>query len=113
VDKLPLSCKKKRRKIMETKIQMTPVYSLLIVTNYEESKIFIVSKRNGKEVRFFYSERLFQNVQDWDNREFEAHFDAVSYSYKVILGERNLADKLFSGKYIPGDEHAGYDVICA
>jgi hypothetical protein len=113
VDKLPLSCKKKRRKIMETKIQMTPVYSLLIVTNYEESKIFIVSKRNGKEVRFFYSERLFQNVQDWDNREFEAHMDAVTHSYKIILGEGNLAGSLLSGKYIPGSEYAGYDVICA
>ena len=95
---------------METKIQMTPVYFLLIVTNYEESKIFIVSKRNGKEVRFFYSERMFRNIQDWNNRELEAHMDAVTHSYKVILGEGNLAGKLLSGEYIPGSEYMGYSI---
>ena len=95
---------------METKIQMTPVYSLLIVTNYEESKIFIVSKRNGKEVRFFFSERMFRNIQDWNSRELEAHMDAVTHSYKVILGEGNLAGKLLSGEYLPGDEYMGYTI---
>lgn len=95
---------------METKIQMTPVYSLLIVTNYEESKIFIVSKRNGKEVRFFYSERMFRNIQDWNNQEFEAHMDAVTHSYKVILGEGNLAGKILSGEYLSGDEYMVYAI---
>lgn len=95
---------------METKIQMTPVYSLLIVTNYEESKIFIVSKRNGKEERFFFSEKMFQNIQDWNSREFEAHMDAVSYSVKEIMGQGNLGGKLLSGEYIPEQVVMGYSV---
>jgi hypothetical protein len=93
---------------METKIQMTPVYSLLIVTNWEETRWFIISKRNGKEDCFFFSERTFQNIQDWDNRELEAHIDAVTYSVKELI--ESLGKKLLSGEYVPEQEIMGYSI---
>jgi hypothetical protein len=97
---------------METKIQMTPIHSLLVVTKGDETRIYILTKKNGKEVRAFYSERLLHKVQDWDNLELEAHIEALSYSYKVILGN-DLAGDLLTGKYIPGEEVSGYEVIRA
>jgi hypothetical protein len=97
---------------MESRIQVTPVYSLLIRTNGDVSTIFIVSGKNN-EIRELFTELTFENIQDWNNRELEAHVDALTYAAKTILEERKLGEKLLSGKYIPGSEYAGYDVICA
>lgn len=93
---------------METLIKLTPMHTLLIATQYDETQIFIVVKKAGKEIKYFYTEMLFQDIKDWDNRELEAHLNAVSYAWKVIVNEGNIGGKLLSGKFIPERESHMY-----
>jgi hypothetical protein len=91
---------------METRIQVTPVYSLLIRTNGYVSTIFIVSGKNN-EIRELFTEITFENIQDWNTLELDAHVDALKYATKTILEERKLGDKLLSGKYVFQDFGGG------
>lgn len=94
---------------MESRIQVTPIYSLLIRTNGDVSSIFIVSGKNN-EIRELFTELTFENIQDWNNRELEAHVDALTYAAKTILEERKLGEKLLSGEYIFQDYMGGYSI---
>lgn len=97
---------------VETRIQVTPHHFVVVITEASDtSEIFILTVKNGKEKLDFYGEHTLRKIENWYEREYEAHMHTVEYAYRQIVREDNIGGKLLSGEYIPGGEVSrGYNV---
>lgn len=91
---------------METRIELTPNHFLLIVTeNDDTSQIFVGTRLAfGKERLDFYGEQTLRTINNWYQRELEAHLHTIEYAYRRIIHEWDIAGKLLSGEFVPGGE---------